>query len=121
MTLIPRLYRLAGTMDTYFGAVKVDRTVIGSQGTGGDLNQCGLPGTVLSDERVNLASRDREGDIVESTHSRESLADPFELNNRCQRTSPLGQLHDQLHDQLRDEKELTRTIDSRTIDSTMIR
>ena len=34
----PRLYRLAGTMDTYFGAVKVDRTLIGTQGAGGDLD-----------------------------------------------------------------------------------
>jgi hypothetical protein len=44
-------------------------------GTGDDPAKCRLAGSVLSDERVDRAALDREGDLLKSLDAGEALAD----------------------------------------------
>ncbi len=40
-----------------------------------DLNQSGLPGSVLANQDVDFAAHDVQGDVVQSRHAREAFGD----------------------------------------------
>lgn len=55
-----------------------------------DLHQRRLAGAVLTDDRVDRATRDREPDVLVGDDSGEPLGDPFELNGGMGVRRPVG-------------------------------
>ncbi|GAA0000194.1 hypothetical protein BRDID11002_01940 [Bradyrhizobium diazoefficiens] len=60
-------------------AAEPDDAGVAREYAGDDLDQRGLAGAVLAEQRMDLAGAKREVDLLQRTHSAEALADPAHL------------------------------------------
>jgi hypothetical protein len=67
--------RVQGGSDDDLGAVQGDRAAVLSLGACQDPDERRLAGSVLADERVDLAAREREVHFIEGMHTRKCLVD----------------------------------------------
>ncbi|MEY9883986.1 hypothetical protein ABIA43_005520 [Bradyrhizobium sp. USDA 328] len=62
-----------------------DNAGISRKNAGDDLDQRGLAGAVLAEQRMDLAGAQREVDLLQGTHGAKALADPAHLKERRSR------------------------------------
>ena len=78
----PKSAGLGGTVDLRRLPVEVDRPAVGLMNAGEDLDEGALPGTVLADQRVDLAGQEIERDVVKGLRGGEAFGDPVQLDAR---------------------------------------
>ena len=68
--------RLTGTVDPHTVAFEANLTLVERVDPGDPLDQRGLAGAVVADERHDLTAADLEVDVVQRLHRPEGLRDP---------------------------------------------
>ena len=75
--------RLVWAVEGHVLAIHAERAAVRPMHPGDDLDERGLAGAVLADQRVDLAGIGGEVDVLQRLHAGERLRDALELEQRC--------------------------------------